>query len=222
MTKCGAGMTKWGAGMTKWGAGALGRPGWLGLADGPGSLAAPLTAPLDSGLRRNDEVGGAGMTKSGGRNDEVGRRNDEWGGRPAVRGWWLDGGLPHPSPPLWIPAFAGMTKWGGRNDEMGRRNDEVGGRNDDGGGPACCPWLVVAWPLADTSGWGNDEVASEVGGPSPPLWIPAFAGMTKWGAGMTKWGAGMTMVGGRPAVRGWWLGMTGVGAGRGCSGSGVR
>ena len=28
--------------------------------------------------------------------------------------------------------------------------------------------------------------------PSPPLWIPAFAGMTKWGAGMTKCGAGMT------------------------------
>ena len=36
----------------------------------------------------------------------------EWGGRPAVRGWWLDGGLPHPSPPLWIPAFAGMTMVG--------------------------------------------------------------------------------------------------------------
>ena len=34
--------------------------------------------------------------------------------------------------------------------------------------------------------------------PSPPLWIPAFAGMTKWGAGMTSggrndewWGAGL-------------------------------
>ena len=62
----------------------------------------------------------------------MGGRNDDGGGRPAVRGWWLDGVLPHPSPPLWIPAFAGMTKWG---------------------------------------------------------------------AGMTKWGAGMTMVGGRPAVR---------------------
>ena len=65
-------------------------------------VASPLTAPLDSGLRRNDEVGG--------RNDEMGGRNDDGGGRPAVRGWWLDGGLPHPSPPLWIPAFAGMTK----------------------------------------------------------------------------------------------------------------
>ena len=96
------------------------------------------------------------------------------GGRPAVRGWWLDGGLPHTSPPLWIPAFAGMTKWGGRNDDGGgpaccpwlvvgwgiasplaapldsglRRNDEVGRRNDEGGGPACCPWLVVGWGVA--------------------------------------------------------------------------
>ena len=62
----------------------------------------PLTAPLDSGLRRNDEVG---------------RRNDESGGRRS----WQAGlasdtleALPHSSPPLWIPAFAGMTKWGGR------------------------------------------------------------------------------------------------------------
>ena len=40
--------------------------------------------------------------------------------------------------------------------------------------------------------------------PSPPLWIPAFAGMTKCGAGMTKWGAGMTK---------WGAGMTNRGAG---------
>ncbi len=26
------------------------------------------------------------------------------------------------------------------------------------------------------------------------VWIPAFAGMTSWGAGMTSWGAGMTIV----------------------------
>ena len=114
--------------------------------------------------------------------------------------------LPHPSPPLWIPAFAGMTKWGGRNDE-------VGGRNDDGGGPACCPWWVVGWGVAspltaplDSGLRRNDEVGGRndgVGGrnddgggrpavrgswldgvlphPSPPLWIPAFAGMTEVG-----------------------------------------
>ena len=69
--------------------------------------------------------------------------------------------LPHPSPPLWIPAFAGMTKWGGRHDEMGRRNDDGGGR------PA-------------VRGWWLDGVLPH---PPPPLWIPAFAGMTKWGAG---------------------------------------
>jgi hypothetical protein len=27
---------------------------------------------------------------------------------------------------------------------------------------------------------------------APAFWIPAFAGMTEWGAGMTEWGAGMT------------------------------
>jgi hypothetical protein len=36
-----------------------------------------------------------------------------------------------------------------------------------------------------------------------PAWVPAFAGMTKWGAGMTKWGAGMTK---------WGAGMTKWGA----------
>ncbi len=78
------------------GLGALGKVGW------PLMLwrrfATLPTAPLDSGLRRNDELGG---------------RNDDGGGRPAVRGWWLDGVLPRPSPPLWIPAFAGMTMVGG-------------------------------------------------------------------------------------------------------------
>ena len=94
-----------------------------------------LTAPLDSGLRRNDEVPC--------RHDEVGRRP-----LGANRGAGLEAGLasdalealPHSSPPLWIPAFAGMTKWG--------------------------------------------------------------AGMTKWGAGMTKWGAGgPALLGGRLGLR---------------------
>ena len=39
---------------------------------------------------------------------------------------------------------------------------------------------------------------------APPLWIPAYAGMTKEGAGMTKEGAGMTKEG---------AGMTKEGAG---------
>ena len=72
-----------------------------------GVLPHPLTAPLDSGLRRNDEVGGADVTNGG-------------AGDGAVRGWWLDGGLPHPSPPLLDSRFRG--------------NDELGGGYDDGGG----------------------------------------------------------------------------------------
>ena len=39
------------------------------------------------------------------------------------------------------------------------------------------------------------------------LWIPAFAGMTGWGAGMTGWGAGMTFLRGGDRVR--WVGCMG-------------
>ena len=93
--------------------------------------------------------------------------------------------LPHPSPPLWIPAFAGMTKWGAGMTRWGAGMTMVGGR------PA-------------VRGWWLDGGLPH---PSPPLWIPAFAGMTKWGAGMTKWGAGMTMVGaGLLSVVGGWTG----------------
>ena len=74
-------------------------------------VASPLAAPLDSGLRRNDEVGG--------RNDEMGRRNDDGGG-PACCPWLVVGwGI---ASPLTAPLDSGL-----------RRNDEVGGRNDDGG-----------------------------------------------------------------------------------------
>ena len=68
MTKCGAGMTKWGAGDEVGGRhdevgrrnDEVGGPALLGGRLGlrcPGSLATLLTAPLDSGLRRNDEMG---------------------------------------------------------------------------------------------------------------------------------------------------------------------
>ena len=166
----GAGMTKWGAGMTNGGPALLG--GRLGLRC-PGSLATLLTAPLDSGLRRNDEVRRR-HDEVGRRNDEVGGRNDESGGRRS----WEAGlasdaleALPHSSPPLWIPAFAGMTKWGGRHDEVGRRNDEVGRRNDESGGRR-------SWE----AGLASDALEA-LPHSSPPLWIPAFAGMTKWTVG---------------------------------------
>ena len=46
----------------------------------------PLPTPLDSGLRRNDEVRGRNDELWGG-NDEVRGRNDElWGGNDEVRG----------------------------------------------------------------------------------------------------------------------------------------
>ena len=117
----------------------------------------------------------------------------------AIYGWWLDGGLPHPSPPLWIPAFAGMTKWWGAG-ALGR--------------PGWPPWLDEGLPH-----------------PSPPLWIPAFAGMTSCGGAVrggrvVGWGASPLTAPLDSGLRrndevGGGLGMTGVGAGRGCSGSGL-
>ena len=77
---------------------------------------------------------------------------------------------------------AGMTKWG--HDEVGRRNDEVGrrgagmtkwGGNDESGGRR-------SWE----AGLASDALEA-LPHSSPPLWIPAFAGMTKCGAGMTMW-----------------------------------
>ncbi len=74
---------------------------------------APAAPPLDSGLRRNDEVGG--------RSDEVGSRNDETGRFNAL----VDGGVCgsfSPRIPLpWIPAFAGMTNWEAGMRMVGRR-----------------------------------------------------------------------------------------------------
>ena len=85
-----------------------GRRSWEGGLGSDVSRGGCLTAPLDSGLRRNDDGGG-----------------------PALLGRWvglrcIEEGLPRPSPPLWIPAFAGMTNWGAG---MARR-----GGGDDGGG----------------------------------------------------------------------------------------
>ena len=115
----------------------------------------------------------AGMTKWGNRGAGA-------LGRPAWPPMHLEEGLPHSSPPLWIPAFAGMTKWRRRNDEVGRRNDESGG--------------LVAFGKA---GLASDAPRNGLPRPSPPLWIPAFAGMTKWGGrndesgGRRSWQAGL-------------------------------
>ena len=112
-----------------------GRRSWEGgLASdalGGGGLASLPTAPLDSGLRRNDDGGGAGVTNGGPAFWEagLGRFATLLTGIPAFAGMTMVGGrrsdaprraLPRPSPPLWIPAFAGMTGvGGGRHDEAG-------------------------------------------------------------------------------------------------------
>ena len=77
------------AGMTNRGAGALGKVGWPPMHRG--SLATLLTAPLDSGLRRNDEVGRAGMTKWGAGMTKWGAGAGRPGASDALEA------LPHPS-----------------------------------------------------------------------------------------------------------------------------
>ena len=81
------------------GAGALGRVAWPPMYWR--GFATLLTAPLDSGLRRNDDGGGPALT------------GGAWEGGLASDA--LEEGLPHPPPPLWIPAFAGMTNGRGRS-----------------------------------------------------------------------------------------------------------
>ena len=91
-------------------------------------VASPLTAPLDSGLRRNDDGGG----------------------RPLLGRWVglrCTGEGPHSPPPLWIPAFAGMTMVGA----------------------GMTKWGAGALLASDAQAASHSP---------PPLWIPAFAGMT--------------------------------------------
>ena len=52
----------------------------------------------------------------------------------------------------------------------------MGGRIHDGGA------LGAFW-----EGWLASDAPGGLPHSSPPLWIPAFAGTTKWGAGLTKW-----------------------------------
>ena len=139
-------------------------------------------------------------------------------------------GLPHPSPPLWIPAFAGMTRSRAgittrqatpspspgacfhsnrssrlsparQGTKMGLHADGVsallvsplpspldsGLRRNDECRAGCC------WE----TGLASDALEALPYSP-PPLWIPAFAGMTMVGAGVTNGG---------PALLGRWVGL---------------
>ena len=118
------------------------------------------------------------------------RRNDEWecaGGRSPILTFPPRGKGYPAALPLWIPAFAGMTSGGGGGtlphpnlppegegiprdpaplDSCLRRNDEwgcAGGRSP-----------ILTFPPR-----GKGYPAA------PPLWIPAFAGMTSGGGGGT-------------------------------------
>ena len=149
----------------------------------------PLTAPLDSGLRRNDESGGRRSWEAGLASDAMealphsspplwipafaGMTNRGAGALGKV-GWppmHRGTALPHSSPPLWIPAFAGMTKCGAGMTKWGAGMTMVGGRNDESGGRR-------SWEGRLGLRCTEEGLASHS---SPPLWIPAFAGMTKWG-----------------------------------------
>ena len=86
------------------------------------------------------------------------------------------GGLtPSHPPPFWIPAFAGKTSLG-----VGVTSREaIPDRSPE---PAC---VAIAHPRPALAREGMkmalvvDSVSASLVPPLPPLWIPAFAGMTK-------------------------------------------
>ena len=167
----------------------------------------PLTAPLDSGLRRNDEMGG-----------RVG-----WGAGALGKVGWPPMHRGGPALPLTAPLDSGL-----------RRNDDGGGRPRWETGLASDALEALPYsppPLLDSGLRRNDEWwgpallgrwvglrCTEEGlpHPSPPLWIPAFAGMTK------GYGALFGKVGWPPMTKG--RGLAGCPAFAGmtkCEGAGV-
>ena len=83
-----------------------------------------------------------------------------------------------PSHPSWIPARIGL-----------RGRPSIAGISMALRRPHKRLKMVGRRPVqrGRTSGahWAGDE-PQRYNPLSPPLWIPAFAGMTKWGAGLTK------------------------------------
>ena len=88
--------------------------------------------------------------------------------------------------PFWIPAFAGMTKRGARV-YPGSESRKCFHSNDDFRGTGVVVWYgeSARWvlPRPSSAPAGDKSLASRslrphYIPPSPPLWIPAFAGMT--------------------------------------------
>ena len=155
-----SGQASTGSGRTDLGsARAVGSGGCDGVGD------APRGAPLDSCLRRNDARGGVrageGCWWRRALRQAQGERTREarvrWGVGDAM-GWET----PRASP-LWIPAFAGMSRAEGPLRVPSGQASTGSGRTDFGSARAV--------GSGGAMGWETPRAA--------PLWIPAFAGMTR-------------------------------------------
>ena len=180
-------------------------------------------------------VGARGSWQGGGMRGRPAPRTSGYRLSPVRRWGWVGGavgvgswgrGRPRAPPLPWVPACAGTT---GGNGLGGARvmgwGDALGGdapraapldsclRRNDGG---------VSGTARAAGGWGPFdrlrangvwEARVRRGGGmrwgetphAPPLWIPAFAGMTREGAGMTIF-AGMTIGGVGDGEGCWWVG----------------
>ena len=182
-----------------------------GDAMGVGGGGALPGAPLDTGFRRYDDGGvrgRRGLLVAEGWGSRCGGTGDSRSA-PTV-GW---GGVPRPAH-LWIPAFAGTTMAGVRVSECCWCR---------AGGPALAGRALREAPLRRGVGVGSAKGVGDGGAPPIPLWIPAFAGMTREGGPLRQaqgerireaplwWG--VAREGGVPACAGATGG--GVGGGRG-------
>ena len=176
--------------------------GCIGWWESSGVIATPHAAPLDSGLRRNDELGGRMTSAGGGIPTDAGMTR----GMRIGCGWWESSGViatTHTSPldsglRRNDDSFPDRTTRTSPLDSGLRRNDDWGAGMTSAGAVAFSAFeaVYIIFVRIARAGWcrhtryenwciGWWESSGVIATPHASPWIPAFAGMTNWGAQRT-------------------------------------
>ena len=154
--------------------------------------AAPLWIPAFAGMTRAEDPlrvpSGQASTGSG---------RTDFGGAPLVGSGGCDGGRrrPAPRPSGFLPSPVRRWGWGGWRVLV-----------VSGGGPTLAGRAIRESPLRRGVGVGSAKGVGDGGAPPAPLWIPAFAGMTRAEgplrvpSGQASTGSGRTDAGSARAV----------------------